>query len=248
MRSASAIGPLLASLAFACCLAGCATTMQTAARLQLNSARIRASEESTRVTAAGHAARVTRVSLVAGRGETAFVVEVRNVTNHQVSDLPISVGVRTARHRHYLNAQSGRENFYFGAHLPVIGPRRTLTWVYSVDRRLAPRAKPFAIVGAQPSPRVATVSQPPVIEARTAPSQQRARARALRIAVRNLSSVPQYQLQVYAVARDQGRYVAAGSLTIAQLDGQVSKTFDLGLVGRADRGHVELEALPTTLQ
>ena len=235
-------------LGFACCLAGCSTTMQTAARLQLNSARVRASEESTRVAAAGHAVRVTRVAVVGGRGKTAFVVEVRNVTSHQLSDLPISVGVRTANRRQYLNAQSGRENFYFGAHLPVIGPRRTMTWVYSIARRLPPSAKPFAIVGADPSPRVATVAEPPLIEARTAPSQRGARARALRIAVRNLSSVPQYQLQVYAVARNQGHYVAAGSLTIAQLDGQMSKTFDLGLVGRADRGDVELEALPTTLQ
>ncbi|MGO9885209.1 MAG: hypothetical protein ACLPV4_19610, partial [Solirubrobacteraceae bacterium] len=116
MRSVSGT---LALVAVGCLVAGCSTTMEEAARLQLNSARIRVSETGTRVTVAGHAVRVSRVSLVSGPAATAFVVVVRNESHTQVSDLPISVGVRTGRGRLvYFNARPGFEYSYFDAHLP----------------------------------------------------------------------------------------------------------------------------------
>ena len=242
-------------------LAGCTTTMQEAARVQLNSARIRASELSTRVHVPGRAVRVSSVGLVSSASATAFVVRVRNRSQRQLSDLPISVGVRVpGKPPRYLNAQSGREDFYFGAHLPVIAPGATLTWVYTLHRRLPGAARPFAIVGARPEPAVASSGDLPVVRAGArggAVSRSGARGGAgtresvsakLPVAVHNLSGVPQYQLQVYAFARRDGRYTAAGSLTVDELDGQVSKTFQLGLVGRPGRGRVHVEALPTTLQ
>jgi hypothetical protein len=248
----------LGAMAVAAVLAGCTTTMQEAARVQLNSARIRASELSTRVTVAGRALRVTRVALISDHGTTAFVVKVRNASAAQRGDVPISVGVRIAHKPPiYLNAQSGREYFYFDAHLPVVRPGRTLTWVYTLHRRLPAAARPFAIVGRRPSPPVPAVGDLPVVEATTLgakrPEAAGARTRPasstrLKVVVHNLSAIPQYQLQVYAVARRGSRYVAAGSLTIAQLDGQTRRTFELGLVGSAEGARLELEALPTTLR
>jgi hypothetical protein len=251
-------------------LAGCTTTMQEAARVQLNSARIRASELSTRVHVRGRAVRVSSVDLVSSASATAFVVRVRNRSERQLSDLPISVGVRVpGKPPRYLNAQSGREDFYFGAHLPVIAPGATLTWVYTLHRRLPAAARPIAIVGARPEPAVASSGDLPVVRAGArggavsrsgagarggtrarggAGASNTAGAERLPVAVHNLSGVPQYQLQVYAFARRDGRYVAAGSLTVDELDGQASKTFQLGLVGRPGHGRVHVEALPTTLQ
>ena len=248
----------LAAAALAGGLAGCSTTMQEAARVQLNSARIRASELSTRVTAPSRALHVTRLAVISRGGATAFVVAVHNGSSRERGDLPISVGVRRAHSPPiYLNAQSGREDFYFDAHLPVVLPGRTLTWVYTVHRRLPSGGRPFAIVGRAPTPPAPAVDQLPVIRATSlgsarppktdsrAHGQTRAR---LTVAVRNSSSVPQYQLPVYAVARKGGRYVAAGSLTIEQLDGQASQTVELGLVGTPVHARVQLEALATTLK
>ena len=80
--------------------AGCATTQQEAARLQLNSARIRTSEAATQVAVggqggAGHA----RGARDAAAARTAFVVQLRNPGRRAVSDLPISVGVRGPHRR-----------------------------------------------------------------------------------------------------------------------------------------------------
>jgi len=240
----------LAVLTLAALIAGCSTTMQQAARLQLNSARIRASEHGTRVTVAGRRLSVKRVGTVSAHGTTAFVVAVRNNSTRQLSDIPISVGVRIANGRRlYLNAQSGREDFFFDAHLPIVAPGRTLTWVYTTHRRLPSGARPFAIVGGEPQPPVPAVGDVPAIRA-TVASQAALRKRPghLRVVVENLSSVPQYQLQVYAVARNGPGYLAAGDVTVSELAGQARRTLELGLVGRYAPGRLQVKALPTTLQ
>lgn len=226
-------------------LSACATTQQEASRLQLNSARIRASEVATRVTAAGTTVTVARVALVTGHGQTAFVVQVRNPGRRPVSDLPISVGVE-AGHRPpiYANTQSPLEFSYFDAHLPVVAAGSTLTWVYTTGRRLPAHARPFARVGDQPAPPAPGGTRLPVIRA----TSRAAGTSTVAIALRNVSGVPQYQLQVYAFAQTHGRYVAAGNLTVAHLGTGSVKGVALGLVGRAGTAPVQIETLPTIFQ
>ncbi len=83
----------------------------------------------------------------------------------------------------------------------VIAAGETLTWVYTTTRRLPARARPFAIVGAPAvgpaRPRVGTA---PVIARARAPPGSGARPLAVAVTLHNSSSVPQYQLQVYAFA------------------------------------------------
>ncbi len=255
-RGGTLVWPVaLAALVAAGSVAGCSTTQQEAARLQLNSARIRAGEAGIRVTVPGRAVRVTRVALVAGAGRTAFVVQVRNPAARAVSDLPISVGVRVAgRAPVYVNTQSGLEYFYFDAHLPVVPAKGTLTWVYTADRRLPAGARPFAIVGGEPSPPAAGSGSLPVIRAtvhvpaRPPAAGSMSGTASLTVTLRNLSGVPQYQLPVYAVAQAAGRYVAAGDLTVVHLGSQSTKTLQLDLLGNLDDAPVQVEALPTIFQ
>lgn len=261
--AARALGSLTV-LAAAGSLAGCSTTQQEAARLQLNSARIRASEIPIHVTAPGRAVQVARVALVSGGGQTAFIVQVHNPALRPVSDLPISVGVRIgARRVVYVNSQSPHEDSYFDAHLPVVAARGTLTWVYTTARRLPAHSRPFALVGGQPTPAVPRVSQLPVIRASalsgtpaaagagtpaTVGAASHRAASQLAIALHNLSGVPQYQLQVYAFAQTAGRYVAAGDITVAHLGSQGSATLRLGLLGSLRHARLQIEALPTIFQ
>ena len=226
-------------------LAGCTTTMQEAARLQLNSARIRVSESGTRVTVAGRAVRVTRVSLVSGRASTAFVLVLRNTSDRSIGDLPISVGVREGRGRRiYFNAQRGLEYAYFDAHLPVLAPGATLTWIYTTSHRPPSGSSPFAIVGGTPTPSVRATRSLPVIHATAAFST----SRGVTVAVRNVSAITQYQLPVFVFARRGDRYVAAGSATVDQLGGQASTRLDLRLIGSVAHAQPEIEALPAVLQ
>lgn len=239
----------LAAAALAGALAGCATTQQEAARLQLNSARIRASEQRTKVTVPGRVVEVTRIARVVTGGATAFVVQVRNSGPKPVSDLPISVGVRTGRKRAiYVNLQSRAELSYFQAHLPLIAAGATLTWVYTTDRRLPAHARPFALVGATPSNTAPRTNPLPVIRASAVTSTADMGAAPLAVSVRNLSSVPQYQLQVYAVAERAGRFVAAGSFTVPHLGSNASSRLKLPILGPINHARLQIEAAPTIFQ
>ncbi len=230
-------------------LAGCATTQQEAARLQLNAARIRASEQRTEVTLPGRAVDVTRVVRVMAGGRTAFVVQVRNAGRQPVSDLPISVGVRVAGKRPiYVNQQSAAELSYFGAHLPLVEAGATLTWVYATDRRLPAHARPFALVGGTPSNVAPRTNPLPVVRARALAPSPAAGASPLAVSLRNLSSVPQYQLQVYAVAERAGRYVAAGSITVPHLGSNASSRLKLPILGHIGSARLQVEAAPTIFQ
>ena len=245
-RATRVFGAAVAALAGAI-VAGCSTTQEEAARLQLNSARIRASETPTRVAMAGNTVRVTRLALVPGRSGTAFVVQIHNPGTRAVSDLPISVGVRAGRKRRFLNVQSQAEFSYYEAHLPVIAAGATLTWVYSSGRRLSAHSRPFVAVGAAPSVPSPRTAQLPVIRASVSgPVAQGAAARSpLVIALHNESAIPQYQLQIYAYAEQGNRYVAAGNVTVAHLGSLADQKANLPLLGNPVNARLEVEALPT---
>ena len=181
---------------------------------------------------------------VTGGGRTAFIVELRNPGRRAIADLPISVGVRGANGRRIdVNALSPQEDSYFDAHLPGIAAGGTLTWVYTTQRRLPRGARPFALVGTRPDPPVTAGGAVPVIRVRA----QGAGESELEVTLRNLSAVPQYQLQVYAVARSGGRYRAAGNLTVPHLGSQSARTVRVPVVGNLGDAALAVEALPTIL-
>jgi hypothetical protein len=224
-------------------VAGCATTQQEAVRLRLNSARIRASEHPSKVAVAGRALRLTGVALVRGRSGSAIVVRLHNPGRRTVSDLPISVGIRKgAARQRPLNVRSSAELSYFDAHVPVIAPGRTVAWVYPTNRRVPAGARPYAIVGARPSVRAPRVDTAPVISAIAAGTATTAH---VAVTLHNRSSIPQYQLQVYVVARHGRQYMAAGALTVVHLGGGGEHTVTVPLLGHPARGRLEFEALPT---
>jgi hypothetical protein len=222
-------------------LAGCATTQQEAARLRLNSARLRAAELRVRVTRADPDVRVEGISLLAGRGGSAIVVRLHNLLSRPVSDLPISVGVISANGRRvYLNGAPGGD--YFTAHTPAIESGGVLSWVLTTRRALSSRAHPFAAVG---RPALASgVRALPRVEA-TATAALVGQGRGIRVVVRNLSTVPQYGLQVYLVANRAGRAVGAGRMTLAHLGNRASTTIEIRPVGDARAGSVAVAAAPT---
>jgi hypothetical protein len=234
-------------------VSGCSTTQDEAARLQLNSARIRASERHTVVHTAGRRLRVEHVSLISGpHGGSAFVVEVRNPGPRAIGDLPISIGVRRRHHaRIDVNAHSAQELSYFASHLPTVGAGDSLTWVYTTNRSLPRGARPFALVGDRPSPAVTRVGAgtPPVIAARVLSRSPAGHGRSrLKISLHNTTTVPQYQLQVYAVGRRGDRALAAGALTVPHLGSHRTETASLPVIGPLAHVHLELAVHPTTFQ
>lgn len=222
-------------------LAGCGTTQQEARRLQLNAARIRATEQPVRVTRADPAVKVEDVQLVRGRSGAALVVRLRSVARHTLTDLPISVGLRPPHgRREYLNSTTGGD--YFDAHVASIGAGASLTWVFATHRRLPPRARAFATVG-HPSPGFSTASTLPRIAVSALPRS--ASADSLELSVHNATSVPQYQLQVYAAVRGAHGYLSAGKGEIAHLGSGASTDLHVKLLGRPTAEAPAVQATPT---
>lgn len=237
MRSGSAtlVGLMI------CLLTGCTTTQQKAAWLRVNSARLRASQYPTRVPRLDSRVRVTGLSAVRQGGDTALIVTLENLGTRSVSDLPILAGYRVGHHRPvYLNAAAGLD--YFQSHLPAIGARGWLRWVFTSTHRLPRAARPFAEVG-------------PALPVGGAPSGRLPRivvqqlgqvsGGQVRVKVTNASSIPQYQLQLYAVASRGTRPVAAGHASFEELGSGAAEPITVRLVGSTTSRRVALEAPPT---
>ncbi len=224
-------------------LSGCATTQQEATRLQLNSARLRAAELRTTVARPDPAIRVDRVTVLTGGtgAGSAVAVEVSNLAAQATSDLPIVVRAETAPHRTTaLNGAGGLD--FFETHLPSITAHGRLTWVFTTGRRLASGTHVSIVVGAPKGQSLTVPDRLPALQiTSTAPNRG-----AVRLTVRNPTSVPQYQLQVYGLASARGRTVAAGRAAIAHLGTHASTTVTLRLLGAAaPTGAVSFEAPPT---
>jgi hypothetical protein len=240
----------LAAVTLGATVSGCVSTQQKAGWAHIEAARIIASQGPTLVRRAGDELRVTRVTLLHDGARLAIAVGLRNVTRHALNDVPISVGLGTpGSTRVYLNRAAGLD--YFKAHVAEVPARGGLTWVFTGRRSRHTRGlggRPFAVVGDETAAPTTVRRALPRIRAALAAGSSGAGDGELRVTVTNLSSVPQPELQVYAIAGGTRGYEAAGSTTVADLESGSSTTTSLGLIGRLGNAQVRLEALPTLFQ
>jgi hypothetical protein len=232
-------------LVVAAALAGCATTQQEAARIQLNDARIRASQAPTTVARPSRAVAVGRVQLIATPGRRTFVVVIRNLSSTPMSDNPISVKMIGPDGQRSLNSAAGLP--YFANHVPTVPAHGQLRWVVGTAAPIGRRPRLFAVVGPAPSAfgRPPSVLPPITVALVSGTVGRRDGSREITVLVRNGSSIPQYQLPVYALERRGGRYVDAGSVILGTLGSGASREIRLELYGRSTGGRLELEAPPT---
>jgi hypothetical protein len=236
------------AIGLALVICGCATTQQTAARLQLNDARLRAASTPVRLTVTASAApvRVSSESLVTqGTRLRAVVVSLDNTSASAVSDLPISVGYRLGKRIVYLNAAGGLE--YFDNHIPSISAHGSLSWVDAVTGTVPRGAQGFAYVGALPTAPVGHFTLPEIAVGTPRTHSSAAGVEALTLQLTNRTSIPQYQLPVYAVTTSAGRIVAAGDRSLTELAGGARVTVRIVLDGSpAAAGSIRVEA-PATI-
>jgi hypothetical protein len=231
----------LAAISGALLLAGCGTTQQEAARLQLNSARIRATEQPLRVTRPATDVRVAGLTVLDGDKGTAFVVRLRSSASGILTDLPISVGVLGPHNkRQYLNGAVGSD--YFDSHVAAIPPRAEMTWVLTTRRHVSQHARPFATVGT-PVPGFSSARSLPKISVTS--SVAAGSNGPLELTVHNPTGVPQYGLQVFATVTQGGAYVAAGKAEIAHLGTGSSTSVRINLLGKTTTAAPALQATPT---
>jgi hypothetical protein len=222
-------------------LSGCVTTQQENARTVLLNERTLATESSVDVTREDPAVRVLGLDVVRGRDDAALTVRILNTSERPLTDLPISVGLLTTTgQKIYLNRTANIS--YYDTHVPAIGAGELTTWVYTARQLPGNRGRPFAEVGIPRLPLSTAARRLPKIDAT---SVLGARPGSLRVSVSNRSGIPQYGLQVYAVAVRGGRAVGAARGAISELDGGAEARIALKLVGSTAGAQVHIYAAPT---
>lgn len=225
-------------------LSGCADSTQLRNdRAELQAKRRVASREAQQVVRPSADVRVTDVALVRDSRSAAIVVDLRSSAARPLTDVPLTVGVVDSRgRRRPLNARPGLP--WFQTHAPAIAAGGRATWVFRTRRAVRAGGRPYATVGALPEPPLSSAGSLPTIEASSAAVTGRtARAR-----VENASDVPQSGLQVVAVERSGGRYVAAGRAALAALAPGASATVRVRLTGRPRGRTVRFLATPTIFE
>jgi hypothetical protein len=216
---------------------GCATTQDANERASINADRILASREPLVLRGTDRKVRVVSTSVLNGKDGSAIVVVLRNRGDQAVNDLPIEVGPEGGE------PVNTRPNVpYFQSHAPAIAAGKEATWVYVAKEPLhADRA--FARVGSPASPPLTSAEH--LSEINTDGSSHGSRVKA---EVTNDIGIPQYDLDVYAVARKGGRYVAAGRANLQHLGVSETARLTLPLIGDAKGAQVQVFAPQTLFQ
>ena len=222
----------VATLPLAVVLTGCVSTQQIAARARLVSARVLASQTAIEVTRTNPDVSVGRLTVI--RARTGAASSCRSATTHRpLTDLPISVAIRTARGNIYLNRSANLD--YFQTHVAAIGPHDSTDWVFTTGARVASRRAIASVGFPQLHPRLA--GGLPRIEVSPHGTAS--------VTVTNRSGIPQYDLQVYVLAIRSGRDVAAGRAEVTHLGSDGTTTLSFTLLGSEQGAALRLIALPT---
>jgi hypothetical protein len=242
---ALSVSPLVALAAVALLvLSGCADSTQLKNdRAELQAKRRVASREAQQVTRPSTDVHVTDVALVRDSRSAAIVVDLRSSAARPLTDVPIAVGVVGAGgRRRPLNARPGLS--WFQTHVPAIAAGGRATWVFRTRRSARTHGRPYATAGALPQPALSSANALPSIEA--SPAGGAGRTASAR--VENASDVPQSGLQVVAVERSAGRYVAAGRAALAALAPGASATVRVRLTGSPNGRAIRFLATPTIFE
>jgi hypothetical protein len=234
--STLALGAALLVL-LAAAVSGCATTQDANKRASINADRTLASREPLVLRGTDRNVQVISTSVVNGKDGSAVVVVLRNRGDQPVNDLPIEVGPEGGE------PVNTRPNVpYFQSHAPAIAAGEEATWVY-VSKVPLHADRAFARVGSPASPPVATAER--LSELETGGSSHGSSVRA---EVTNDIGIPQYDLDVYAVARKGGRYVAAGRANLEHLGVSKTARLRLPLIGDAKGAQIQVFAPQTLFQ
>jgi hypothetical protein len=221
----------------AAAVSGCATTQDANKRIDVRFDRTLTSRKPLELRGTDHDVQVVRTAVVNGKDGSAIVVVLRNRGDAPVNDLPIEVGPRGGR---AINTAANVP--YFQSHAPAIAPGDQVTWVYESKDPLG-SGTAFARVGAPPSPPLTTAGHVSELEA-----SGKSGGSSVDAEVANDTGIPQYDMDVYAVARKGDRYVAAGRASIEHLGVSKSLHLTLPLVGDAKGAQVQVFAPQTLFQ
>jgi hypothetical protein len=218
-------------------LSGCATTQDANKRASIQADRTLASRKALELRGTDRNVQVVSTTVLNGKDGSAVVAVLRNRGDQPVNDLPIEVGPEGG------DPVNARPNVpYFQSHAPAIAPGDQATWVY-VSKEPLGSNRAFVRVGADPTPPLATADHVSELE-----TGGKVDGSSVQAKVTNDSGVPQYDLDVYAVARKGGRLVAAGRANLLHLGVTNSAHLTLPVIGDVKGAQVQIFAPQTLFQ
>ena len=237
----STLIPVVALVALGVAASGCTSTQDAHERASIQADRTLASRKPLALHGTDRDVQVVRTSVVSGKDGSAVVVVLRNRGDAPVNDLPIEVGRRGAEP---LNAHPNVP--YFQSHAPAIAPGAETTWVYVTKDRIG-SGPVYARLGTPPATAPKT-DRVPELDVSEAGARRRKGESSVVAEVANTSGIPQYGLDVYAVARRGDRYVAAGRASVAHLGVDQGAELRLSLIGDAKGSRIQIFAPPTLFE
>jgi hypothetical protein len=246
-HSARKAAYVTALLAASWSASGCAitTTQEKDARLAVKAERTVFNAKRIKFGHAPDGVKILGTSIVRSKGGTAIAVDVRNDSANPVNDLPLAVGVQSDGKKQYLNLERGTS--YFEAHIPSLAAGAETTWVFS-SKKEVPAGEPFARFGEAADPPLTVAESLPSLEVTQTLHNSAKGGPKVDVEVVNDSDIPQYEIQLYAWAKDGDQLRAAGTAKVSELDGGDSATVHMTLDGDPGKAPLEVSAPPTIFQ
>ena len=241
MRGPGALALALALAAVA--LTGCETTAEKRAQQKREAKHVTLTEKGLTIAHQSAVVKVLGATVLHGSEGAAVVVTLRNDSSHALREVPIAITVSDSRgHRLSENNAPGLEGALVS--LASLAAHSTAVWV---DDQVPTAGQPATVttqVGQSPQ----LHESPPNLAISSARlSESPANGAVVTASVSNRSAIAQRKLVVFAVARRDGRIVAAGRAVVPELGAGVAKPVELFLVGDASGAQLQLSAPATTL-
>jgi hypothetical protein len=231
----------LVALAVVC--SGCETTAEKSAKLEKAAKRItRAQQTGLAIAHQSTVVKVVGAVVVRGKEGSAAVVTMRNTSARALRDVPIAISLKDAHGTSvYSNDTPGLARTL--TTVALIGAHSDVTWIDDqattvaatrVSARIGEGARADNVSATQVGVQGAHLSEDPSggFDAEGA--------------VVNHSHTEQDELVIYAVARRNGRVVAAGRAVLSSLGAGASLPFQVFFVGDPKGAQLALSAPPTT--
>jgi hypothetical protein len=225
-------------------LAACESTQDKSRRLAAHGKGLLA-EQGVEVAKRTKAVKVVSSSVITDANGTAVAVKLRNLTNRTLWRLPISIDVRGAGGKSvFRNDQPGLEPTL--AHVPLLRPGETFTWVNDQVAASGRAMKVRARVGAGEPIKASRLPRVTLTGARLQDDLVSGVA-AVGLAA-NRSKVELHKVVVFATATRNGRVVAAGRGQIVRLKPGKRVHFQAFFIGDPRGARLELSAPPSGLR
>ncbi len=222
-------------------LSGCQSTQSKSAELAEQSGGV-SQEQGLEIDKRSRDVKVTGTAVVSDPNGTAAIVELKNTGKKTVVNVPIAIDVRKGGKSVFANDAPGLEPSLVS--VAALKPGESLTWVN--DQVFTAGPKVDVKVGATDERPPAKLPEIDVSAPRVGGDPTSGFA--IEGKVTNRSDLLQRKLVLYAVARKDGKVVAAGRGQVERLKPHAAAGYQIFFIGNPEGARVELAAPPTSFK